>query len=88
MNAAYRLEAGGRIDRSRPVRFTFDGKRYDGFAGDTLASALIANGVQLRPFSQPVMEACLKASNEVNAETFDVVNRIVEAVDFNFATVA
>jgi TRAP-type mannitol/chloroaromatic compound transport system substrate-binding protein len=30
---------------------------------------LVANGVQLRPFSQAVMEACLKASNEVNAET-------------------
>jgi sarcosine oxidase, subunit alpha len=47
MTAGYRLEAGGRIDRSRPVRFTFDGKRYDGFAGDTLASALMANGVHL-----------------------------------------
>jgi sarcosine oxidase subunit alpha len=47
MTAAYRLKAGGRIDRSRPVRFTFDAKRYDGFAGDTLASALIANGVHL-----------------------------------------
>jgi len=30
---------------------------------------LVANGVQLRPFSQAVMEACLKASNEVNTET-------------------
>ncbi len=40
-----RLTAGGRIDRSRPLRFTFDGKSYTGFAGDTLASALLANGV-------------------------------------------
>jgi TRAP-type mannitol/chloroaromatic compound transport system substrate-binding protein len=30
---------------------------------------LVANGTQLRPFTQSVMEACLKASNEVNAET-------------------
>ena len=30
---------------------------------------LVANGVQLRPFTQAMMEACLKASNEVNAET-------------------
>src|SRR6266550_4587158 len=30
---------------------------------------LVANGAQLRPFSQAIMEACLKASNEVNAET-------------------
>jgi TRAP-type mannitol/chloroaromatic compound transport system substrate-binding protein len=32
---------------------------------------LVANGTQLRPFSQLIMEACLKASNEVNAETSD-----------------
>ncbi len=43
----YRLAQGGRIDRSRPLNFTFDGRTYTGFAGDTLASALIANGVHL-----------------------------------------
>jgi sarcosine oxidase subunit alpha len=42
-----RLASGGRVDRSRRVRFTFDGKSYEGFAGDTLASALLANGVHL-----------------------------------------
>jgi sarcosine oxidase subunit alpha len=42
-----RTPTGGRIDRSRPLRFTFDGKAYTGFAGDTLASALLANGVHL-----------------------------------------
>ena len=42
--------------------------RYDARNPQAL-KRLIANGVQLRPFSQPVMEACLKASNEVNAET-------------------
>ena len=42
-----RLGEGGRIDRSRPLKFSFDGKTYAGFAGDTLASALIANGVAL-----------------------------------------
>ena len=35
-----RLETGGRIDRDKPLLFTFDGKRYGGFAGDTLASAI------------------------------------------------
>ena len=40
-----RLAAGGRIDRERPLRFTFNGRAYTGFAGDTLASALLANGV-------------------------------------------
>src|SRR3954462_2694025 len=42
-----RLNSGGRIDRSRMVNFTFDSKSYSGFAGDTLASALLANGVRL-----------------------------------------
>ncbi len=40
-----RLRKGGRIDRSRPLKFRFNGKTYEGFAGDTLASALLANGV-------------------------------------------
>jgi sarcosine oxidase subunit alpha len=46
-NPAFRTAAGGRIDRSRPIRFTFDGKSYTGYKGDTLASALLANGVHL-----------------------------------------
>ena len=44
---AYRTETGGRIDRSEELSFTFNGKSYTGFAGDTLASALIANGVSI-----------------------------------------
>lgn len=44
---SYRLSTGGLIDRKSPVSFTFDGKQYSGFAGDTLASALLANGVTL-----------------------------------------
>lgn len=43
----YRLPAGGRIDRSHPLQFRFDNQSYQGFAGDTLASALLANGVKL-----------------------------------------
>ena len=39
--------AGGLIDRSKTLDFLFDGKRYQGHAGDTLASALLANGVRL-----------------------------------------
>ena len=43
-----RLEAGGAwIDRDRAIAFTFDGRAYEGFAGDTLASALLANGVDV-----------------------------------------
>ena len=42
-----RLPTGGRIDRSKTVNFTFNGRAYQGFGGDTLASALLANGVRL-----------------------------------------
>ena len=42
-----RLPSGGRIDRDRPLAFRFNGKGYWGFSGDTLASALLANKVQL-----------------------------------------
>lgn len=44
---ALRTPAGGRIDRTRALRFTFDGRLMQGHQGDTLASALIANGVHL-----------------------------------------
>ena len=42
-----RMSKGGQIDRSTPVDFSFDGRSYQGFAGDTLASALLANNVRL-----------------------------------------
>lgn len=45
--SGFRLETGGRVDRGQSVQFSFDGKTYQGFAGDTLASALLANGVTL-----------------------------------------
>ncbi|MFF4506735.1 sarcosine oxidase subunit alpha family protein [Streptomyces sp. NPDC001401] len=40
-----RLATGGRVDRNAQLTFTFDGTEYQGFRGDTLASALLANGV-------------------------------------------
>ena len=40
-----RLPHGGRIDRGRPLGFSFDGQRMTGYAGDTLAAALLANDV-------------------------------------------
>ncbi len=42
-----RLATGGLIDRGKVLRFSFDGKTHDGFAGDTLASALLASNVRL-----------------------------------------
>ena len=43
----FRLKQGGRIDRLAAVPFTFDGKRYYGYQGDSLASALLAHGCHL-----------------------------------------
>jgi sarcosine oxidase subunit alpha len=43
----FRLATGGRIDRDLPLRFTFNDRPYTGYAGDTLASALLANGVMM-----------------------------------------
>ncbi|MBV9748095.1 MAG: (2Fe-2S)-binding protein, partial [Acetobacteraceae bacterium] len=43
----FRLVGGGLVDHSRVLRFTFDGRGYAGHPGDTLASALLANGVRL-----------------------------------------
>ena len=43
----FRLSQGGRVDRERRLGFTFDGRGMTGLAGDTLASALLANGVRL-----------------------------------------
>ena len=63
---SFRTRDTGRIDRSKPVRFTFDGKRYEGYDGDTLASALIANGVHLvgRSFKYHRPRGILAAGSE------------------------
>lgn len=42
-----RVAGKGQVDRRKPVRFTFDGRTVHGFAGDTVASALLANDVKL-----------------------------------------
>ncbi len=47
MSQVNRLSQGGRIDRSQPLTFNFNGQTYQGYAGDTLAAALLANGVDV-----------------------------------------
>ncbi|MGE8309535.1 MAG: 2Fe-2S iron-sulfur cluster-binding protein, partial [Pseudomonas protegens] len=47
MSQTNRLSNGGRIDRNKVLTFTFNGQSYKGFEGDTLASALLANGVDI-----------------------------------------
>ncbi|MFQ5783481.1 MAG: 2Fe-2S iron-sulfur cluster-binding protein [Alphaproteobacteria bacterium] len=61
--------AGSLIDRDRPIDFSFEGRRYTGFAGDTIASALLANGVSMlsRSFKyhrpRGVLTACGQDAN-------------------------
>jgi len=47
MSQNFRLDKVGLINRSKKISFKFNGKNYFGYEGDTLASALIANGVHL-----------------------------------------
>ncbi|PWQ93270.1 sarcosine oxidase subunit alpha [Leucothrix pacifica] len=47
MTQKNRLASGGRIDHQRPLNFTYNGKALTGFHGDTVASALLANGVDI-----------------------------------------
>jgi sarcosine oxidase, subunit alpha len=44
---AFRISGAGRLTPAKTVRFSFDGHTFQGLEGDTLASALIANGVHL-----------------------------------------
>jgi sarcosine oxidase subunit alpha len=44
---AFRLEQGGAVDRGQTLAFTFDGRPFVGFEGDSIASALLASGVRV-----------------------------------------
>jgi sarcosine oxidase, subunit alpha len=75
-------DGGALIDRSKPVGFTFDGAELEGFEGDTLASALLANGV-VGGFRSPILgrprgiySAGLEEPNayaEISAPWFDPI---------------
>ncbi|WP_372084501.1 sarcosine oxidase subunit alpha [Tistrella mobilis] len=64
--AGFRVPGRGRVDHGRPVTFTFDGRRYQGFAGDTVASALLAHGEHLmgRSFKYHRPRGVLTAGSE------------------------
>ena len=61
-----RLRDKGTVDRNAPVSFTFDGVSYRGFQGDTVASALLANGIGLmaRSFKYHRPRGVLTAGSE------------------------
>ncbi|MFA5902156.1 MAG: 2Fe-2S iron-sulfur cluster-binding protein, partial [Hyphomicrobium sp.] len=62
----HRLNEGGIIDRQRTIEFTFDGATFKGHPGDTVASALLANGVILagRSFKYHRPRGILSAGSE------------------------
>jgi sarcosine oxidase subunit alpha len=66
MTQPFRTESGGRIRRDRPAGFSFDGHTYTGCEGDTLGSALLANGVHLtgRSFKYHRPRGILSAGSE------------------------
>jgi sarcosine oxidase subunit alpha len=70
-----RLQSGGLIDRSRPIEFRFNGRKYTGFEGGTLASALIANGVSVtaRSFKYHRPRGIIGAGHEEPASLVELV---------------
>ncbi|HHV70925.1 MAG TPA: FAD-dependent oxidoreductase, partial [Ochrobactrum intermedium] len=61
-----RIHNKGRVNKAKSVRFTFNGKSYSGFEGDTLASAMLANGEHLagRSFKYHRPRGILSAGSE------------------------
>src|ERR1700722_14084271 len=66
MSGSRRTASGGRVQRAVALNFSFDGRPYQGLAGDTLASALLANGVHLmgRSFKYHRPRGVLAAGSE------------------------
>ncbi|MBK8738495.1 MAG: sarcosine oxidase subunit alpha family protein [Betaproteobacteria bacterium] len=66
MSGAFRIPGAGHIDRAQPLAFRFNSKSLQGCAGDTLASALLANGVHLvaRSFKYHRPRGMFTAGNE------------------------
>ena len=62
MSQDFRLDNIGMVNRNKKISFTFNGKKYFGYEGDTIASALIANGVHLvgRSFKYLDLEVSLE----------------------------
>ena len=75
MSGPYRITQGALTDTARPVQFEFDGRRVDGLAGDTVASALLANGVRLvgRSFKYHRPRGIITAGPEEPCALIDVL---------------
>ncbi|MAY60605.1 MAG: sarcosine oxidase subunit alpha [Rhizobiales bacterium] len=74
MSGTNRIAGKGRLTPARTVSFTFDGRALTGIEGDTLASALIANGIHLagRSFKYHRPRGILSAGPEEPNALIDV----------------
>jgi len=74
MSGANRIAGQGRLTPAKTARFTFDGKTFDALEGDTVASALLANGVHLvgRSFKYHRPRGILSAGPEEPNALIDV----------------
>src|SRR6478609_9660841 len=74
MSGANRISGWGRLTPAKTARFTFDGKSYTALQGDTVASALLANGVHLlgRSFKYHRPRGILSAGPEEPNALLDV----------------
>lgn len=74
MKQQNRLDIGGRINRQNTINFTFNGQQYQGFQGDTIASALLANGIDIvgRSFKYARPRGILAAGAEEPNAIFQV----------------
>ena len=77
--SAFRIKSGGRVDRSKPLRFTFDGQAFMGLQGDTLASALLANGVHLSLKNPDFLSKLIDSLNHPSLETDEGDEEHIEA---------
>ena len=68
MTQAFRIENEGLINRDKKLSFKFNGKTYFGYEGDTLASALLANGVHLVGRSFKYHRPCLLYTSDAADE--------------------
>ena len=72
----FRLEKGGRINRNKPIQFTFDGKTIDGYEGDVATSALLASGARIigRGFKYHRPRGVMSAGPEEGGALFQMYN--------------
>nr|WP_272210455.1 2Fe-2S iron-sulfur cluster-binding protein [Marinicella sp. W31]MDC2876336.1 2Fe-2S iron-sulfur cluster-binding protein [Marinicella sp. W31] len=74
MSGGLRIAGKGRLTPAKTIRFSFDGKTYSALEGDTLASALLANGVHLvgRSYKYHRPRGFLTAGSEEPNALFDI----------------